>query len=140
MTGGSARSGAAAQGPDAGHELGEGEGLGQVVVGAERQALDPVVDAARRGQHEDAGRERLAGQPPADLVAMDDGQVAVEHHDVVAVDGDPIEGGAAVVGDVDGHRLPAQATGDGVGQYLLVLDHQHSHLGSHGVPVRITVA
>ena len=35
-------------------ELGEGERLGQIVVGAEAEAVDPVLDRARRGQYEHA--------------------------------------------------------------------------------------
>ena len=35
--------------------------------------------------------------------------------------------GLAVTGHVDGHALPAQAAGDGVGQGLFVFHDQHSH-------------
>jgi hypothetical protein len=67
-------------------------------------------------------------------------QVAVEDDHVVGGHGDAIKGAGAVVGHVDGHRLPAQTPGDGVGQHLLVLHHQHSHLVPHAVGLGITVA
>ena len=44
---------AAGQGADAQDELGEVEGLGEVVVGAEVKSADPVLRGAGRGQHED---------------------------------------------------------------------------------------
>src|SRR3712207_7087858 len=41
------------------HELREPEGLGEVVVGAEREALDDVLDHAGGGDHEDLGLRLL---------------------------------------------------------------------------------
>ena len=48
--------GAAAEGADPGGQLGEVEGLGQVVVGAQAEAFHPVAEAAGRGQHQDPAR------------------------------------------------------------------------------------
>ena len=53
----------------------------------------------------------LGGQRAAHVVAVHLGQVAVEHDDVVGVDARLVERGLAVVGDVDGHALAAQARG-----------------------------
>ena len=58
---------------------------------------------------------------------MENRQVPVEDDDVVAVGGGLLQGHAAVAGHVDGHALPAQAPGDGVGQRLFVFHHQHAH-------------
>ena len=55
--------GAAVQHLDAGQQLGEGVGLGQIVVAAGAQAGDPVVDLAERGQ--DQHRRRVAARPQA---------------------------------------------------------------------------
>ena len=68
---------ASTEGADAGDELGEIEGLGQVVVGAQAEALDAIGDAARRGQHEDATLAALGHQAATDLVAVDAGDVTV---------------------------------------------------------------
>ena len=83
-TGGSGGPCPAGQSADAGDEFGEGEGLGQVVVGAQAQAVDPVLDRGRGGQHQDPGW-RPAATSSADLVAVDPGQVAVQHDHVVPV-------------------------------------------------------
>lgn len=64
---------------------------------------------------------------PAHLVAVHLRQVAVEHDDVVAVHGDPLHGGVAVVADVDGHVHVPQPRRDGVGQQFLILGDQDSH-------------
>ena len=71
---------------------------------------------------------------------MDAGEVAVEDDHVVAVDGDPFEGGFPVVDHVDRHRLPAQAAGDGVGQDRLVFHYQHTHRPSMVRPLHVTLA
>src|SRR5215468_2865591 len=47
--------GAPYQRPDPGHQFAEVEGLGQVVVGAQAEALDAVADGAGPGEHEDPG-------------------------------------------------------------------------------------
>ena len=67
-------------------------------------------------------------KPAADLVAVELGQVAVEHDDVIGDDAGLDQRGRAVVGDVDGHALAAQAAGNGAGQAALVFGDQDSHL------------
>ena len=69
----------------------------------------------------------LLGDHPADGVAVDAGQVAVEHDDVVAVELQLGGGVEPVVGDVDGHALVSQALGDVVGEPPRVFDDQHPH-------------
>ena len=59
-TGGAAGWDAPADRADPGHQLGVGERLGQVVVGAQTEPFDPARDGARGGQHQHAARE-----PPA---------------------------------------------------------------------------
>ena len=48
--------GASSHRPDTGDQLGELEGLGQVVVGAESQPLDAIFDRARSGEHQHPAR------------------------------------------------------------------------------------
>ena len=88
----------------------ETERLGQVVVGAQPEAVYPV------------GREL-----PANLVAVRSGQVPVQYHDVVAGDGQMAERIAAVKDDVHGHALPAQPRSDRPGQNPVIFHNQHSH-------------
>ena len=69
---------------------------------------------------------------------MDAGQVTVQDHDVVGAQQRLLDGGRAVVGHVRADALIAQAVGDVVGQFGLILDHEHPHgaivpqPGSHG--------
>jgi hypothetical protein len=96
---------AAGQGADPQHEFGDVEGLGQVVVGAQGQAGDPVAGGAGGGEHED--HDRVAGRSDraADRVAVDAGQVAVQDEHVVGVQVQ-LEGGVrAVAGDIGGDAL-----------------------------------
>jgi hypothetical protein len=58
---------------------------------------------------------------------VDDGDVAIEHQDVVLVDGESFECCGSVVGDVDGVRLLTQPLGDRVGEPRLVLHYQYAH-------------
>jgi hypothetical protein len=54
-------------------------------------------------------------------------QVAVEDHDVVGGDGQPVERVGPVEGDVDRHPLPPEPHTDGAGEHRVVLDDEHSH-------------
>ena len=116
------RTRASAEGADAGDELGEVEGLGQVVVGAQAEALDAVGDAARRGQHQDAALAAPGHQAATDLVAVDTGDVAVQDHDVVGRGGGVGQGITAIEDDVDRHALAPQASGQRQGQLGVVFD------------------
>jgi hypothetical protein len=113
-------------------ELGERERLGQVVVGAQREPVDQVVERPRRREHEHLRVGLLGGERPADVVAVDLGQVAVEHDDVVV--GDPrLEQRLGAVGrDVDRDPFAAQAAGDGVRDAALVLGNQYAHVREDG--------
>src|SRR5258708_34506684 len=72
---------AAGQGADAQDELGEGEGLGGVVIGAEVKSADPLLRGAGRGQHEDHDWLAGLGDGRAERVAVDAGPVAGEQDD-----------------------------------------------------------
>ena len=65
---------------DPGDHLGEVERLGEVIIGAQAETLDPVLDRTGRGEHQDPARRALGGQGAADLVAVGAGEVAVQHH------------------------------------------------------------
>jgi hypothetical protein len=127
------RGGTARQGADPGDQFGEGERLGQVVVGAETQPVDPVLDRAGRGQHQHPGLGASVRKLPADVVTADAWQVAVENHHVVPGGSQPINGSVAIQYDVHGHPLATQPGADRASQYFEVLDHQNSH---RGPPVR----
>ena len=104
------------------------EGLGEVVVGAEPEACDAVGGVAGGGEHQDHRGLFAVGDDLAEPVAVDTGEVAVEKDDVVGVEVDLRDSFEAVVGDVDGHALIAQALGDPVGVAGHVLDDKDPHL------------
>jgi hypothetical protein len=115
------------QSPDPRNQHGEVERLGQVVIGAQPQALDHLSGLRRARQHQhaaaDAGRDKLCADP----VTVDDREVAVQDDHVVVVDLGVDEPAGTVKGDVDGHPCGPQARGDGLRQLLVVLDHKHPH-------------
>jgi hypothetical protein len=126
--------GAPAQRPDPGYQLAEVERLGQVVIGAQAQALDPVAGGAGPGQHQDPRRRPPGGQRPADLIAAHAGQVPVQHHHVIERAGGVLQRVGAVEDHVDSHARPAQPGRDDRGQLRLVLDHQHPHPAPTSLP------
>ena len=108
-------------------QLLERERLGQVVVGAEVQALDAIADRRRGGQHQDPRVRAAVAQRHADRVAVHARQVAVEHDHVVAVDEALLQRGRPVIGEVGRDPAVAQPLGDVVGELDVILDHQYAH-------------
>jgi hypothetical protein len=117
----------AEDGPDAGEQFGEGERLGQVVVGPEVQPPDPVLHLPAAGETQDGGAAvggtQLLQHPPAAAVW----QVDVQNDEVVAPPGRHPE--AHLSQDLDVHDVPVLGqplaeVRDGV---RLVFDQQHFH-------------
>ncbi len=119
------------QGTEPGQQLGEGEGLGQVVVGAAVEAGDPVLERAAGGQHQHRRPDPLLAQAPAGLEAVDAGQDHVEDDRVVTRGAGHADSFLAGTGDVDGQALLAEATPDQRRHLHLVLDHQDIHTPNH---------
>src|SRR5258708_3472336 len=71
------------QGADPGQQLGEGEGLGQVVVGAGVQPRDPVLDRGPGGQHQDRRLDSLGANLAANLESVHPRQHHVPDDQVV---------------------------------------------------------
>ena len=85
------RCGAAGGGADAGQELVDAEGFGDVVVGSGVQGFDLVGAAAAAGQHDDRGGGPAA-QAVDDLDAVHVGQAEVEHDEVGRLGGRGTQG------------------------------------------------
>ena len=118
---------AAAERPQTRDQFFERERLGQVVVGPEVEAGDPVLDGARRGQHQYARGALARHQLAADLVAVHERQVAVEDDDVIGIDGGLGQRRFAIEHDVDGETVVPQAPRDRVRQPLFVFDEENAH-------------
>ena len=127
----------AEEGPDPGEQLGEGERLDEVVVGAVVEPGDAVGETVARGQHQHPRRRlpvRALGRddPAAHLPAVDTREVEIETDQVVRVDGRLDERVAAVVGDVHRIALATEPERDRVREVRLVLDDQQAHALSVG--------
>ena len=72
-----------AEGADAGEQLGQGERLDEVVIGAGIEARDAVADRIAGGEHEDRGGGALAAEALGDVVAVHGGEHDVEQDEVV---------------------------------------------------------
>ena len=88
---------AAQHGLHAADELGDAEGLGDVVVGAGLEADDLVELGVLRGEHQHVGVAELA-HPAADLDAVDVGQAEVEDDQVEGIEGGRANSGLPVLG------------------------------------------
>ena len=112
---------------DAGEQLGEGVGLGQIVVAAGAQARDAVVDLAEGGEDQRRRVVALAAQFLDDRQAVALRQHAVDDQHVVAAIRRHRRTGIAV-GGVVGHvsRL-AQRLGKVGRGFLVVLDQKYPH-------------
>src|SRR5260370_27609630 len=75
--------------------------------------------------------------PPAYLVAVHPRQVPVQHHDVVAGQGEVAERLVPVVGDVDRHALTAQPGHERASHRLEILNHHHPPDPPWSLPRRI---
>ncbi len=107
------------------HELTRGEGLGDVVVGAQIEAHDPVGLLPPGGEHDhrDLGSRP---DPAAQLQAVDARQHHVEHHQLGLGALDQVAGGDAVAGLEGAVPLAAQVGGDDLAHDRLVVDDQDS--------------
>ncbi len=72
-------------------EFGEVEGLDEVVIGPDVEALDAVVDGVTRGEHQDRRRVARAPDAPTDLEPVDVGELQVEHDGVGRAQLDRVE-------------------------------------------------
>lgn len=127
---------AAQQRADAGEQLGEPEGLGDVVVGARVEADDGVHLVGACGQDEDREGVALVAQPAAHLQAVHTGQPQVEHDQVDALAQPGVERAGAVLAHLDLVSLPAQGAGQGLRDRRVILGEQYT---GHG-PMVVRVA
>src|SRR3989442_6976329 len=117
---------AAQDGADARQQLGEREGLHQVVVGAELQALDAVLYLVARADEEHR-RLALATDALQHAEAIHARHHHVHQHQVVAARGGQVQAFGAVAGDVDDVGVLCQALAD-IGRGLrFVVDDQDAH-------------
>ena len=115
------------QRPQPGGQLGEGERLDQVVVGAGVETAHPITHAVARGEHQHRRPALARTQLAAYLEAVEQRQHRVEHDGVVADLGAAEERVLAVTGDVDGVALFLEASLQQRCHPHLVFDYKNSH-------------
>ncbi|GGY31011.1 hypothetical protein GCM10010363_09750 [Streptomyces omiyaensis] len=113
-----------------GQQLGLGERLHQVVVGAGAQPPDPVVELAEAGEDED---RQVAHVPGAvqDLPAVEPGQDEVEHHQGGPLGEEQPQRLAPVGGEGDVVAAAGEQDPQGEGEVGVVLDAEQP---GHGTP------
>ena len=111
----------------AGEQLGEGEWLDEVIVGAGVEPGHAVLHRVAGGQHQHRRPDAVVAQPPARLEAVDPGQHHVEHDRVVLVRLRHPEGVLAGGRDVCGETLGDEPATNEARHPELVLDHENSH-------------
>ena len=109
-----------------GHELFEGERLHHIVVAARGQATDPVTGGAASGQEDHRGPAAGGAEPPQHLVAVEVGQLDVEHHDLGVERGGGGKSLPTGFRGLDLATLQAQRRPDQEGDVGLVVDHKNS--------------
>ena len=127
-----ALAGPAQQRPQPRLELLERERLDQVVVGADVEPLDAIVDRVAGGEHQD--RRAVAGlaHPARDLEPVDARHRDVEHDGVGRVRGERVERLLAVGRERDLVLVEPQRALERPPHGRLVIDHQNArHLGAN---------
>ena len=122
---------------DARQQLGEGEGLGEVVVAAGAQALHAVVHRAERAQHQHRRGAPLLPQQLHDGEPVEMRQHAVGDDDVVVRLGGAKQAVPPVGGMIDRVAALAQPLQDEVRGFFVILDEQQTHAGTTSGHTRI---
>jgi hypothetical protein len=120
------RGAAPQQGPHAGEQFGEPEGLGDVVVGARVQTDDGVHLVGTRGQDEDGHGMALGTQPAGHFEAVHAGQAQVEHDQVDTALESGVDRGGSVLTHLDLVPFPAQSAGQRLRDGRIVLGEQYT--------------
>ncbi len=120
---------AARQHLDAREQLGERIGLGQIIVAAGAQSLDPVIDLAERRQNERRRLDALAAQGADHREPVELRQHAIDDQDVVLAVHRQREPLLAVGGEVGNVPDLAEGLDQIVGGIAIVFDDQQTHDG-----------
>ena len=122
--------GAAHDGVDARDQLVLVERLGHVVVGAEAETLDLVLDAGKAGEDQDRRLDLGDPQRAQNLETRHVGEVQVEQDDVVVVELAEIDAFFAEVRRVDVEALGFEHQLDRLSGRAVVFNEQNAHLKS----------
>jgi hypothetical protein len=116
-------------------QLADGEGLGQVVVGSGLEAVDAVLDAGARADHEDRHPVAGAPQPPAEREPVHVGQAEVEHDRVGRRRRELAQAVLRVLGQRDVEAAGREREAQHVAHRAIVLDDQDARVAGGAVVV-----
>ena len=119
--------GAADDGVDACHQLVLVEWLGHVVIGAEAETLDLVLDAGEAGEDQDRRLHLGDAQAPQHLETRHVGQIQVQQDDVVVVEFAEVDALFAEVRRVDVETLGFEHQLDRLRSRAVILNQQYAH-------------
>ena len=109
-------------------QLGEREGLRQVVVGARVETGDATVDLRAGGQHQDGNTHPRGAKPAADLEPVGAGHEDVENDRVRRrLEIEALERLLAVLRELDAVPLELESTAERVADRAFVVDDQNVH-------------
>src|SRR5689334_124915 len=115
-----------------GQELGEGEGLGDIVVAARLEPIDTIIDAAQRCQEQDRDLLADAAQRPDEMKTVDPRKHAVDDDDVVILGGG-LQKAITTIGEVvDRVTLLGQSPADVGCRVDVVFDDENPHRSRSG--------
>ena len=119
--------GAAHDGVDARHQLVLVERLGHVVVGAEAEASDLVLDAGKAGEDQNRRLHLRHAQAAKNFEARHVRKIEIEEDDVVVVDFAEIDAFFAEIGRVDVEALGFEHQLDRLRGGAIVFNQQYAH-------------
>src|SRR5262249_50689839 len=125
--------------PDARQQLGEGERLHQVVVGAGVEAGDAIVDRIARGEQQDRRGHAAPAQLAEQREAVELGEQDGEPDDGVACGPRVVAPFAAIARHVDGVARLRKSLAKRTGNAAFVLDDQQPHAVTPGGGVAASV-
>src|SRR4029077_12153387 len=128
---------------DSRHQLGKGEGLGQVVVGADVESRDPLLERATRGKNQHRGLISARPQFAEQIDTVLAGQLEIENDQVERAVSDYWLRGLRALGRFDRKAFFTEPSLDGIGQAGLVLDQQdteRAHTLDAGMAARLKKA
>ena len=112
-----------------GLQLGKGKGLGQVIVAAALQALDPIVERALGAEDEDGQLAALGAPALDDAQAVELRQHEIDHGGVVGIFRAEIMAFLALGADIDHVARFTQALGNKSGDLGIVFQQKNFHSG-----------
>ena len=127
---GVARVATPAERAQAGLELGQREGLREVVVGTGVEPVDAIRHGSAGGQHDDRDAVSVLAEHAADVHAADLRELDVEHDGVVLTLPAEIESLLAVGGNLNGVAARLERFLDDPRERRVVLDHKDVHVQS----------